>query len=286
MKNKVNFFDVINVVLIALAVLLIFIPMWYIFVISTSTYSAYINDPYHLIPMSFTLQEYKRAFLNSRDMLLSLWVTIEVTVLGTLISMLLTIMGGYALSKDGLPGRNIIFRLFIFTMFFSGGLVPGYILVRGLHLDNTIWALTLPMAISTYNLILMKNYFTSINPSLEEAAKIDGYNDIQILLKIVLPMSKPVIAAISLFYAVTYWNDYFSAILYYSKEELIPFQIYLRNLIIVNAAANKVGISTGPSAYEQFKMAVVIIGIVPIVLVYPFVQKYFTKGIILGAVKE
>ena len=195
-------------------------------------------------------------------------------------------MGGYALSKDGLPGRNIIFRLFIFTMFFSGGLVPGYILVRGLHLDNTIWALTLPMAISTYNLILMKNYFTSINPSLEEAAKIDGYNDIQILLKIVLPMSKPVIAAISLFYAVTYWNDYFSAILYSSKEELIPFQIYLRNLIIVNAAANKVGISTGPSAYEQFKMAVVIIGIVPIVLVYPFVQKYFTKGIILGAVKE
>ena len=286
MKNKVNFFDVINVVLIALDVLLIFIPMWYIFVISTSTYSAYINDPYHLIPMSFTLQEYKRAFLNSRDMLLSLWVTIEVTVLGTLISMLLTIMGGYALSKDGLPGRNIIFRLFIFTMFFSGGLVPGYILVRGLHLDNTIWALTLPMAISTYNLILMKNYFTSINPSLEEAAKIDGYNDIQILLKIVLPMSKPVIAAISLFYAVTYWNDYFSAILYSSKEELIPFQIYLRNLIIVNAAANKVGISTGPSAYEQFKMAVVIIGIVPIVLVYPFVQKYFTKGIILGAVKE
>ena len=286
MKNKVNFFDVINVVLIALAVLLIFIPMWYIFVISTSTYSAYINDPYHLIPMSFTLQEYKRAFLNSRDMLLSLWVTIEVTVLGTLISMLLTIMGGYALSKDGLPGRNIIFRLFIFTMFFSGGLVPGYILVRGLHLDNTIWALTLPMAISTYNLILMKNYFTSINPSLEEAAKIDGYNDIQILLKIVLPMSKPVIAAISLFYAVTYWNDYFSAILYSSKEELIPFQIYLRNLIIVNAAANKVGISIGPSAYEQFKMAVVIIGIVPIVLVYPFVQKYFTKGIILGAVKE
>ena len=164
--------------------------------------------------------------------------------------------------------------------------MPGYILVRWLHLDNTIWALTLPMAISTYNLILMKNYFTSINPSLEEAAKIDGYNDIQILLKIVLPMSQPVIAAISLFYAVTYWNDYFSAILYSSKEELIPFQIYLRNLIIVNAAANKVGISTGPSAYEQFKMAVVIIGIVPIVLVYPFVQKYFTKGIILGAVKE
>ena len=131
MKNKVNFFDVINVVLIALAVLLIFIPMWYIFVISTSTYSAYINDPYHLIPMSFTLQEYKRAFLNSRDMLLSLWVTIEVTVLGTLISMLLTIMGGYALSKDGLPGRNIIFRLFIFPcssaealclgIFWSGG---------------------------------------------------------------------------------------------------------------------------------------------------------------------
>lgn len=285
-RSKLNWFDIINALLIFLVALLIFIPMWYIFVISTSTYAAYIRDPYHLIPTSFTLQEYQRALLKSREMMLSLWVSVKVTAVGTLISMLLTTIGGYALSKDSLPGRALIFRLLIITMFFSGGLVPGYILVKGLHMENTIWALTIPGAVSTYNLILMKNFFTSINPSMEEAAKIDGYNDLQILFKIVLPMSTPVLAAISLFYAVGYWNDYFGALLYSSSANLMPFQIYLRNLIIVNAAAAKAGVDTGPSAYEQFKMAVIIVGIIPVVVIYPFVQKYFTQGIMLGAVKE
>lgn len=285
-KSKFNAFDVFNIILIALVALVIFIPMWYIFVISTSTYEAYINDPFHLVPTSFTLQEYQRAMLKSREMIISLWASIRITVTGTLISMLLTTLGGYALSKEGLPGRKILFRLFIFTMFFSGGLAPSYILITKLHMTNTIWALTIPGAISTYNMILMKNFFTSIPSSLEEAAKIDGYNDLQILFRIVLPLSKPVLAAISLFYAVGYWNDYFSAMLYSSSQDLMPFQIYLRNLIIVNAAANKVGVETGPSAYEQFKMAVIIIGIIPVVVIYPFVQKYFTQGIVLGAVKE
>lgn len=171
-------------------------------------------------------------------------------------------------------------------MFFSGGLAPSYILIRGLGMNDTIWALTIPVAVSTFNLILMKNYFTTINPSLEEAAKIDGYNDIQILFKVIFPISKPVLAAISLFYAVTYWNDYYLAILYSSSQNLFPFQMYLRNLIIVNVAAAKIGIQTGISAYEQFKMAVVVLGIIPIVAVYPFIQKYFTKGVVLGSVKE
>lgn len=285
-RSKFNLFDVFNALVIFLAALVIFIPMWYILIISTSTYATYISDPYHLIPTSFTLQEYQRALLKSKDMMLSLWVTIKVTAVGTGISMLLTTIGGYALSKDGLPGRNLLFKLFIFTMFFSGGLVPGYILVKSLHMANTLWALTIPGAISTYNLILMKNFFTSINPSMEEAAKIDGYNDIQILFKIVLPLSRPVLAAIALFYAVGYWNDYFGALLYSSSPNLMPFQIYLRNLIIVNAAAAKAGVNTGPSAYEQFKMAVVIVGIIPVVVIYPFVQKYFTQGVVLGAVKE
>ncbi|MGI5854954.1 MAG: carbohydrate ABC transporter permease [Candidatus Merdivicinus sp.] len=285
-KSKFNAFDIFNIVFIVLVGLVIFIPMWYIFIISTSTYSAYINDPFHLIPTSFTLQEYQRALLKSKEILTSLWASVRITVTGTLISMLLTTIGGYALSKDGLPGRKILFRIFIVTMFFSGGLAPSYILITKLHMTNTIWALTIPGAISTYNMILMKNFFTSIPPSLEEAAKIDGYNDLQILFRIVLPLSKPVLAAISLFYAVGYWNDYFSAILYSSSQDLMPFQMYLRNLIIVNAAAAKAGVETGISAYEQFKMAVVIVGIVPVVAIYPFVQKYFTKGIVLGAVKE
>ena len=287
MKTKANWFDVLNVIVIFLFILIIFIPFWYIFVISTSTYPVYIRDQYHLIPKSFTLAEYQRAFVKSKDMMLSLWVSIKVTFTGTVISMILTTIGGYALSKNTLPGRNIIFRLILLTMFFSGGLAPSYILIKSLNMSNTIWALTIPGAVGTYYLILMKNYFlSSVNQSLEEAAKIDGCNDIQILYKIVLPISVPVIAAISLFYGVGYWNDYLSATLYSSSPNLMPFQIYLRNLIIVNVAAQKAGVDTGISAYAQFKMAVIIIGIIPIVLVYPFVQKHFTKGTILGAVKE
>ncbi len=285
-KSKFNAFDVFNIIFTILVGLVIFIPMWYIFVISTSTYAAYIRDPFHLIPTSFTLQEYARAVLKTKEMLTALWASVRITVTGTVISMMLTILGGYALSKDGLPGRKILFRIFIFTMFFGGGLAPTYILITKLHMTNTIWALTIPGAISTYNMILMKNFFTSIPSSLEEAAKIDGYNDLQILFRIVLPLSKPVLAAISLFYAVGYWNDYFGALLYSSSQDLMPFQIYLRNLIIVNSAAMRAGVQTGPSAQEQFKMAVIIIGIIPVAVIYPFVQKYFTQGIVLGAVKE
>ncbi|MDR1061283.1 MAG: carbohydrate ABC transporter permease [Clostridiales bacterium] len=286
MKDKFIWFDVLNTAVIALFVLAIFIPVWYIFVISTSTYSAYIADPYHMLPTSFTLQEYQRALMRTRELTLSFWVTIKVTAVGTALSMLFTVIGGYALSKNKLPGRNLIFRLIIVTMFFGGGLAPTYILIRGLGMNNTIWALTLPGAIATYNLILMKNFFTTVNPSLEEAAKIDGYNDVQILLRVVLPMSKPMLAAISLFYAVGYWNDYFNAIIYSSSQNLIPFQMYLRNLIIVNSAAGRAGVQTGITAYEQFKMAVIIVGIVPVLAVYPFVQKHFTKGVVLGSVKE
>lgn len=285
-KSKVNLFDIINYTLLIAFAITIIIPMWNILVISFSTYKSYVSSPYHLIPTSFTLKEYQRAFLSTREMLMSLWASIRITGLGTLISMILTTMGGYALSKNSLPGRKFIFRMIIFTMFFGGGLAPFYILVKKLNLTDTIWALTLPGAISTYNLILMKNYFTTIPPSLEEAAKIDGYNDIQILFKVILPISKPVLAAIALFYAVGYWNDYFNAILFINKQELIPFQLYLRDLIIQNATAAQIGVRTGPTVYEQFKMAVIIIGIIPVVLIYPFVQKYFTKGVLLGAVKE
>lgn len=285
-KSKVNLFDIINYTLIIGFALTIIIPMWNILVISLSTYKSYINDPYHLIPTGLTLKEYQRAFLTSREMLMSLWASIRITGVGTFLSMILTTIGGYALSKSALPGRKLIFRLIIFTMFFGGGLAPFYVLVKQLHLTDTIWALTLPGAISTYNLILMKNYFTTIPQSLEEAAKIDGYNDLHILFKVILPMSKPVLAAIALFYAVGYWNDYFGAILFISKQELIPFQLYLRDLVIQNVTAAKVGVKTGPMVYEQFKMAVIIIGIIPVVAIYPFVQQYFTRGVLLGSIKE
>lgn len=265
--------------------LIILIPVWHIFVISTSSPTVYITDPYHLIPKSFSLAEYRRAFYSIGGIARALSISVEITALGTFISMLLTCCGAYTLSKKDLPGRAVLFRILVFTMFFNGGLVPFYILVRNLKLSDTILALTLPVAMSTYNLIIMKNYFTGLPVSLEESAKIDGYNDVQILYKIILPISKPIIAAISLFYAVTYWNDYFMATLFISSNHMFPLQIVLRQMIIQNLVLAQVGVRSMGSNPEQFKMACIIIGIIPVLCVYPFVQKYFTKGIMLGAVK-
>lgn len=284
--GKKTWFDYLNILFMLLLIATIVVPLWYIFVISTSTYKGYISDPYHLTITSFTLEHYARAFMETKELLRSLWVTIKVTAIGTALSMLLTTAGGYAMSKDDLPGRNVIFFFFILTMFFSGGLVPYYIVVRSLKLNNTMWAMILPVMLSTYNLILMKNFFTTIPQSLEEAARIDGYQDIQILFKIVLPISTPVLAAISLFYGVGYWNGYFEAYLFISSAKLWPFQMYLRDLTLVNASAARAGATSGPIIQESFKMAIVIIGIIPVLVIYPFVQKYFTTGIMLGAVKE
>ena len=286
LQKKRTGFDVFNVTLMVVLMGLILVPLWHIFVISTATYTGYLADPYHLIPRSFTLENYARAFKKGGEMLRALWVTIKVTAIGTLLSMLLTTAGGYALSKDSLPGRNAIFLFLLLTMFFSGGLVPYYIVVRKLGLGNSFWSMVLPVMMSTYNLVLMKNYFASLPRSLEEAARIDGYQDLQILFKIILPISTPVIAAISLFYGVGYWNSYFEAYLFVSSARLWPFQMYLRDLTLVNASAMRAGAKSGPLVQESFKMAVVFIGIVPITIIYPFVQRYFTAGVMLGAVKE
>jgi putative aldouronate transport system permease protein len=286
MNKRVSLFDVINYAFLGMFAILVLIPIWHIIVISTSTMEVYVNDSYHMVMKSFSLGEYKRALLDIGGILNSLIVTIKVTLLGTTVSMILTTMGAYVLSKKNLPGGKIIFKLILFTMFFNGGLVPFYILIKKLNFIDTIFALTIPLAISTYNLIIMKNYFHGLPESLEEAAKIDGYNDIQILFKIIIPISKPVIAAISLFYGVAYWNDYFMATLFINSNDMFPLQVVLRQMIIQNLVLAKVGVASTASNPEQFKMACIIIGIIPVLCVYPFIQKYFSKGVMLGAVKE
>lgn len=287
MKSRFKFgiADILIYLVLILFSLAILLPMWHIFVISTSSPDVYLRDTYHLVPKSFSLDEYKRAFSSLGGIINSLFVSIKVTGLGTALSMLLTSMGAYVLSKKGLPGRNFLFKILVFTMFFSGGLVPFYVLVKNLHLDDTIFALTIPLAISTYNLIIMKNYFASLPESLEEAAKIDGYNDVQILFKIIIPVSKPVFAAVSLFYGVAYWNDYFMATLFISSNNMYPLQVVLRQMIIQNFVMAQVGVATVASNPEQFKMACIIIGIIPVLIIYPFVQNSFSKGIMMGAVK-
>jgi putative aldouronate transport system permease protein len=285
-QNRFNVTDFIIYLILGLSALIVLLPLWRILVISFSTQAVYLTDEYHLVPRSFSLMEYKRALGSIGGILNALFQSVKITALGTTISMILTSCGAYALSKKDLPGRAIIFRLIVFTMFFGGGLVPFYVLVRNLHLIDTIWALVLPMAVSTYNLIIMKNYFASLPASLEEAAKIDGYNDIQILFKIVIPISMPVFAAVSLFYGVALWNDYFMATLFISSNDLYPLQVLLRQMIIQDMVTAEVGTMTSGSNMEQFKMACIVVGMIPVLIIYPMVQKYFTKGVMLGAVKE
>lgn len=284
-KRKFSLADLIIYLFLTLFTLAIFVPIWNILVISISTEAVYMTDQYHLIPKSVSLNEYKRAFYSIGGIARALSISVQVTALGTVLSMFLTSCGAYVLSKKNLPGRKVLFKILVFTMFFSGGLVPFYMLVQSLKITDTIFALILPVALSTYNLIIMKNYFSGLPESLEEAAKIDGYNDIQILFKIIIPISKPVFAAISLFYGVAYWNDYFLSTLFISSNDMFPLQIMLRQMIIQNLVLAQVGVQTSGSNMEQFKMACIIIGMLPVLAVYPFVQKYFTQGIMLGAVK-
>jgi putative aldouronate transport system permease protein len=285
-QKRFSVIDFLIYFFLILFALMIVLPVWQIIVISTSSEQVYIADKVHLVPRSFSLNEYSRALGSIGGITRSLFISIAVTVFGTCISMMLTTIGAFVLSKKDLPGRKALFGFVLFPMFFSGGLVPFYILIRTLHLSDTIFALTLPVAISTYNLVIMKNYFAGQPASLEEAARLDGCSELQILMKVIVPISMPMFAAISLFYGVAYWNDYFLATMFISSNKMYPLQVVLRQMIIQNLVLSQVGVRMESSNPEQFKMACIVIGMIPVLLVYPFIQKHFTKGIMLGAVKE
>lgn len=283
MKNRMRQTDIIIMFFFGALALFVLIPIWYVFVVSVSTPESYARDDLHMIPYVLDFTQYKTA-LSNKQVFLSFITSVKVTLGGTALSMLVSTMGGYALSKKYLPGRKIIFRFIVVTMFFSGGMVPFYLVVKGLGITDTIWALILPLLVSSFNLILMKNHFVSIPVSLEESAKLDGCNDFQILFRIVLPVSKAVIATITLFYMVTYWNDYYQATLFINTNKKYPFQVVIRQMVIEQMVMGGSGLSG--QTVEQFKMACVMIGILPMMLLYPFVQKFFNKGVMVGAIKE
>jgi putative aldouronate transport system permease protein len=282
-KKKLHLFDYINYTLLTLLTLITVYPFWYVLVISFSTKEGFYKSAYHILPNSFSLETYKYAFTNEQ-VFRSLGVSLTVTVLGVIISLILTSMGAYALSKQKLKGRKFFFIIMIFTMFFNGGIVPLYLLINSLEMRDTLWALILPMAINTFNLILMMNYFSSLPESLEESAKIDGCNDFQILFKIVLPSSKPIVMTMILFYAVFYWNDWFLSMLFITDQKLYPLSLFLRNMIISSQNFMSTGLAL--QVPDMLKSAVIVISVFPVLLLYPFVQKYFVQGIMLGSVKE
>jgi putative aldouronate transport system permease protein len=240
----------------------------------------------NLLPRGFNLLTYKTVMSDP-----TFWInyrnTVVYTVVATAISMVLTICYAYVLSKRTLRGRGILIGLAVFTMFFNGGLIPNYVLINGLGMRNTIWAIVLPNAISVFNLLVMKAFFESLPTELEEAAAVDGLDTYGILLRIVLPLSKAMLATMVLFYAVAFWNSWFSAFLYMDKLELFPVTVYLRNLIAgaTGGSDNSTASDSAMQIAASIQAVTIVLTSLPIMLVYPFIQRYFVSGVTLGAVK-
>ena len=244
----------------------------------------YLRTNIHIWPRKISLEPYIY-MVQLKELWISYANTIFITVVGTSLNMIMTIMTAYVLSKKELKGQRIMMFFIVFTMMFNGGLIPSYMLVKNLGLMNKLSALILPAAMSTYNLIILRNFFSAIPQSLEEASLIDGCTEVGTLFKIVLPISKPAITTITLFYAVAHWNQFFTAILYIYDKDKWPLQLFLRTLLFENDMAYQAG---GDSLFmlgQPMKMAAVMMGIIPIMCIYPFFQKYFSDGVLLGAVK-
>lgn len=218
-------------------------------------------------------------------------ISVIVTVAGTAVNMIVTTAGAYAISKKTLPGRNAILNGVIFTMFFSGGLIPYFLTLQNLHFQNNLLVMILPVAVNAFNLILMKNFFSTIPQALEESAKIDGANDISILIRVVVPVSLPILATITLFYAVDRWNEWWLAMLFINDPSYYPLQLVLRNAItnlsslMTSATATQMAQGTTRIYADSVKSAIIIISALPILIIYPFIQRFFAQGLMLGSVK-
>ena len=282
--------EVICTIIIGLFALCCLAPFIYVFFISFMPYEEYLSAPLRVIPHAPTIRAYKEIW-GYNLIHTGFGVSAFVTIFGTVLSVFLLVISAYPLSKPSLKGRGVIMSLILFTMFFNGGMIPNYLLVRNLGINNTVWSLILPGCISAFYLILMKNFIqTSIPGSLEEAARVDGANEFRILFSVIVPLLKPAIATMIIFCAVNYWNNYFSAMMYISDRKLWPLILVLRELVVENTdSVSPVALmllAQEKSHPFTLKMAAIIIVITPILVVYPFMQKYFIKGINLGAVKE
>lgn len=289
-KKKAEPFDIGLKVFFVILSLITLYPFYYVLIMSFSNAVSTAQHVPYLLPYTIDLSGYKTIFKDA-SFINSLGVSVFVTVVGVCINMSLSVMGAYVLSKKKLLGRNFLLSLVLFTMLFSGGLVPGYLNIKNLGMVNTIWSMILPTAMNTYYMIIMKNYFTSLPDSMEEAAKIDGANAFVILTKIIIPISKPFIATFALFYAVERWNEWYNAMLYINQKSIYPLQIYLREVLIslspqlATQAQTMLG-TTQKVMASTVQMACIVVTMLPIVCIYPFVQKHFVKGVMVGGLKE
>lgn len=275
---------IVYFILIILA-LICLLPFLYVLAVSVTPESEVVRKGIVIIPESFTFLAYKEVFI-SHGIGQAYKITLFRTIVGTALNVLFTVLAAYPLSKKYLPGRSTFLIFIVFTMMFSGGLIPTYLLIRSLGLLNSPWVLIIPHLISAFNLVIIKGFFEQLPAEIEESARVDGASELQSLWRIILPLSMPVLATISLFYAVGHWNSYFDAIVYLNDANLMPLQVVLRN-ILLNIASESAESMANSGTVSKFavQMAAVIVTTVPILIVYPFMQKHFTKGVLMGSIK-
>ncbi len=282
-------FNIINHSILIISLLLVLYPIIFVLSASVSSPHAVMTGKVWLFPVDFSLDGYKAVF-EEKDIWVGYGNSIYYTVFGTIISVIVTVMAAYPLSRKDFVGRNVIMFAFTFTMLFNGGMIPTFLVVRQLGLINTRWALLLPGAMAVWNVIITRTFFqNNIPDELLEASRIDGCKNISFILKIVLPLSGPVIAVISLFYAVNQWNEFFSALIYLQDSKLYPLQIILRRILIQNHDQGMID-SMEDQEMREFlnellKYALIVVASIPVLVIYPFAQKYFVKGIMVGALK-
>jgi putative aldouronate transport system permease protein len=288
MKRDGIWFDRINYIILTVIAIIMLYPFVNVIAISFSSYTSYIQHPFMIFPTEFSLEGFKYVFKNGL-VLSSYKNTIVITIVSTSLSLIFITLTAYPLSKKHLRGRKIFMNLLIFTMLFNGGLIPNFNLIKSLGWIDKLWALIIPGVLGAYNVILMKSFFENLPESLEEAAKIDGASDVTVFTKIVLPLSTPIIATIALFVAVGHWNSFFNAVIYIRSPKNWTLQLVLREILM--SANNQLLASGGDSAnvnqvpVETLRYATLVVAVIPIMCVYPFLQKYFVKGVTLGAVK-
>lgn len=294
-KSSDRIFNIIIYLIVIIVLIVVLYPLVYIISASISSPTAVNSGKMWLFPKDITFEGYQIIFKN-KDIWNGYLNTIIYTLVGTMVNLIFTIPAGYALSRRELPGRNVIMKFILVTMFISGGLIPSYLLITGLGLKNSMWALILPGAVSVYNLIVVRTYFQSNVPEeLIESAIIDGASVFRIFFEIVLPLSKPILAVMALFYGIGHWNQYFGALLYIDDRKKYPLQMILREILVIQDMSSNPNMSiSGEMAqflYSQQQLAqvikygVMIVSTLPIILIYPFLQKYFVKGVMIGSIK-
>lgn len=282
--HSMKIFDLINYLIMIFVVLICIVPFIYMLAVSLSTPDAIINNKVSFYPVGLNFEAYKEIFTYP-NFFRAYGNTIFYTVAGTTISLFMTTLFAYAMSKRFLYGHKLIMKLIVFSMFFSGGLIPTYLLISNLHLTGTVWAMLLPFAINQFNLIILINFMRAVPAELEEAAIIDGLDYFGILLRVIVPLSTPALATIGLFTAVFFWNDWFNGLIYLNTEQY-PVMLFLRNIVNgTTMVGDAAGAAEKSTIAMSIKSAVIITSTIPIIILYPLLQRFFVSGLTLGSVK-